>query len=132
MSALRDRVKRRARGRCEYCLLPEKYSTDVPFQLEHIVAVQHRGPTVLPNLAFACHRCNLFKGPNLTSIDPETGRLVKLYNPRRMKWSRHFAWDGPLLIGQTSVGRATVALLRMNHGDRVELRITLIEEGRFP
>src|SRR5262245_4982653 len=73
-----------------------------------------------------------FQGPNLTSIDPESGRLVKLYNPRRMRWSRHFAWDGPLLVGRTSIGRATVALLRINDGTRVELRVALIEEGRFP
>jgi hypothetical protein len=28
---------------------------------------------MIRNLAPACHRCNLHKGPNLTGIDPETG-----------------------------------------------------------
>lgn len=28
------------------------------------------GPAIRINLALACHRCNLRKGPNLTGIDP--------------------------------------------------------------
>ena len=46
-----------------------------------------------------------------------------------MKWALHFRWHGPFLIGRTSVGRATVAVLNTNEGDRVELRQSLWEEG---
>jgi 5-methylcytosine-specific restriction endonuclease McrA len=31
---------------------------------------------MLDNLALACHRCNLRKGPNLTGIDPMSGEMV--------------------------------------------------------
>src|SRR5579884_106586 len=103
-AALRTAVRRRARLRCEYWLLPENLASVVPFQVEHIVARQHGGPTVLANLALACHRCNLHKGPNLTGIDPRTRRLIRLFHPRRMKWVRHFRWDGPYLVGRTPVG----------------------------
>jgi len=56
----------RAGNRCEYCRLPEELS-DVPFHVEHIVARQHQGGDELSNLALACDRCNLYKGPNLAS-----------------------------------------------------------------
>ena len=53
-------------------------------------------------------------------------------HPRRMKWEKHFAWDGPILIGRTDVGRVTISLLNINDPLRVELRKGLIEEGLFP
>jgi hypothetical protein len=35
-------------------------------------------------------------------------------------------------VGRTPVGRATVAVLQMNHEDRIDLRQHLIDEGLFP
>jgi hypothetical protein len=130
--ALRQGVRRRADRCCEYCRLPEAYSFIQPFQVEHIIARKHRGPTALANLALACDRCNLHKGTDLTAIDPLTRLLVRLFHPRRMKWSRHFRWDGPVLKGSTPTGRATIALLQINHEDRVALRQDLIDEGLLP
>ena len=131
-AALRNAVRHRAQFRCEYCLLPEAYAPVTPFQIEHIIARQHGGRTAPSNLALACHHDNLHKGPNLTGIDPVTRKLVRLFHPRRMKWARHFRWDGPLLVGRTPVGRATIAVLQMNHEDRINLRQALIDEGVFP
>src|SRR5271165_4288477 len=34
------------------------------------------------NLALACYHCNAHKGPNLSALDPESGALVRLFNPR--------------------------------------------------
>lgn len=130
--ALRELVRQRARTRCEYCLLSERDSSVLPFQVEHVIARQHGGRTVLANLALACHLCNLHKGPNIAGLDPVTRRLVRLFDPRRMAWDRHFASGGPLIFGRTAIGRATVAVLNMNEGDRVALRQGLIEEGRSP
>jgi hypothetical protein len=130
--ALRSTVRRRARGRCEYCLLSEADAPVTPFQVEHIVAPQHGGPTRLSNLALACHHCNLHKGTNLSGIDPRTRKAVRLFRPRRMKWVRHFRWDGALLIGRTPTGRATIAVLEMNHENPINLRQALIEAGAFP
>jgi 5-methylcytosine-specific restriction endonuclease McrA len=126
--ATRRAVVRRAEGRCEYCHLPETHVL-TPFQVEHIVAKQHRGKDVPSNLAYARLRCNAHKGPNLTGIDPETGQLTRLFNPRRHAWARHFRWQGPVLVGKTALGRTTVEVLAMNHPDRVALREELLQQG---
>jgi len=125
---LREQVRRRAAGCCEYCHLPEAHVM-TPFQLEHVVARQHLGGDTPGNLAYACLRCNLHKGPNLAGIDPKTKKLTKLFNPRRHKWDRHFRWVGALLAGKTAVGRTTIEVLAMNDPNRVALREELIRQG---
>jgi hypothetical protein len=57
------------------------------------------------NLALARHRCNVRKGPNLTGIDPITGDIVPLFDPRRDRWSDHFHLQGPVVEGVTAFGR---------------------------
>jgi len=127
---LRETVATRAERRCEYCLLPERWTT-LPFQLDHIIAEKHGGQTSLENLAYSCLHCNSFKGPNIAGRDDETGETVRLFDPRHDNWSEHFEWDGALLKGRTAVGRATIAVLRLNLAYRVAVRESLIEEGRF-
>jgi hypothetical protein len=84
--------------------------------------------TSLRNLAWACFSCNLRKGPNIAGLDPQTGELTPLFNPRADGWADHFAWDGLLLRGKTAIGRATVAVLDINHVDSVTVREALREE----
>lgn len=64
--------------------------------------------------------------------DPRTGRIVRLFHPRRHQWRQHFLWDGPRLVGLTTIGRATIAVLEINLQHRIALRQALIEEGLFP
>ncbi|MBV9125614.1 MAG: HNH endonuclease [Planctomycetes bacterium] len=130
--ATRELVRRRARRRCKYCRLHEEDDPLFTFHVEHIRARQHGGTDTPGNLALACHQDNLHKEPNLTGIDPVTGKLTRLFNPRRHKWTRHFRWDGLRLVGRTAIGRATVVVLGMNLVDRVTLREALITAGRFP
>jgi hypothetical protein len=118
-----------AAHRCEYWQLPKRYPS-TPFQIDHIVAEEH--PTTAGNLAWACMTCNHHKGPNLGGIDFKTGKRVWLFHPRRHKWSRHFRWDGPVLIGRTAMSRATVDVLAVNLAHRVAQRAALIAEGVFP
>ena len=92
-AATRDLVRRRAADRCEYCLLPQEYS-DLTHHIEHIVAKQHGGTDEVENLALACHRCNLRKGPNLTGIDPATSAVEPLFHPRRDEWTSHVRLRG--------------------------------------
>ena len=124
-------VRLRAGGLCEYCRLPEAVAP-VLFAIDHIIARQHRGQTVADNLAVACMECNLHKGPNIASLDPDSGRLTRLFNPRTDQWSRHFKWDGARLIGKTPIGRVTERTLNFNDELRVELRQSLMNEGLFP
>ncbi|MGH9396165.1 MAG: HNH endonuclease [Terriglobia bacterium] len=124
----RELVRRRAENRCEYCLLPQKFS-ELTHHIEHIVAKQHGGRDDIDNLALACHRCNLCKGPNLTGIDPVSGDVVPLFHPRRDQWAGHFLFRGVRIEGITPVGRATVHVLAMNDARRVELRSELLGHG---
>lgn len=127
-AALRHFVRHRAGDCCEYCRLPQG-AVDAIFHVEHIIALQHGGSNDPSNLAFACDRCNLYKGPNLTSIDPETGALVPLFHPRQDSWQRHFLFRGPRILGLSPRGRATVQLLHMNALRRVQLRAELQAAG---
>ncbi len=129
--ALVSLVSRRARTACEYCRLPQSLSP-IPFEIDHVIAQKHGGATAEANLALACFYCNSFKGPNIAGIDPGSGRIVRLYHPRNDGWTRHFRWEGPLLVGRTPIGRATIAVLAINHPDAVSVRLALIEEGVFP
>jgi hypothetical protein len=105
--------------------------SSIPFEIDHIIAQQHGGRTLAGNLALACFYCNASKGPNIASRDPLTGKLVPLFHPRRHKWSYHFCWEGPYLVGKTAIGRATVRVLAINDPVAVALRESLIEEDRF-
>jgi hypothetical protein len=130
-AALEQLIWQRAGSCCEYCRMPGHLDR-APLQIEHIIARQHGGRTVAGNLALACLHDNSHKGPNIAGLDPETGRLTPLFNPRRHKWGRHFRWQGAYLVGRTAIGRATIAVLNMNHPFRVQLREGLIAEGLFP
>src|SRR5437660_1357839 len=102
---LRRAVRERAGGRCEYYQLVADQCEEA-FCNDHIIAEQHHGPTELDNLAFACAWCNRHKGPNLSRIDPATGQVVVLFNPRRDMWSIHFAWNRCILEQTNSASSA--------------------------
>jgi hypothetical protein len=130
-SAIRQMVRSRAAERCEYCRLAQTAAPVVSFHLEHVVPRQHGGSNDGDNLAWACPHCNRFKGPNLTSLDPETGQLVSLFNPRTQEWKDHFAINGSRIVGLTTSGRATVRLLRMNAEERLKVREELSARGEL-
>jgi hypothetical protein len=123
-------VWQRAQARCEYCRLPSAFHP-TPFQIDHIIARQHGGPTAVDNLALACIHCNRFKGPNIAGLDLDSGEIVRLFHPRRDRWEEHFVWDGPRLKARTSIGRVTIDLLLVNEPEVVAVRKALQEEGAF-
>ena len=130
-TALRQTVRQRARGCCEFCRVPE-VGVLFPHEPDHIVPEQHGGETTLENLALACFHCNRHKGPNLTSIDSETRQIVPLFNPRTDRWSDHFRAEGPRITPLTPTGRATAALLKFNAPGRLRTREALMQAGRYP
>ncbi len=124
-------VRDRAGGRCEYCHDPESLAL-VAFHCEHIVARQHGGADQAENLALACPDCNFRKGPNLTSIDPVSGELTRLFRPRTDSWNDHFVLRGSFVNGRTEIGRATVQLLGFNSTVRQHHRRLLLALGLLP
>jgi hypothetical protein len=129
--SLKALVWQRAGNSCEYCRMPSRLHP-LPFQIDHVIAQKHHGPTAASNLALSCFWCNSYKGPNIAGIDPETAEIVPLFNPRNNRWEGHFRWDGPILNGLTASGRATIEVLGINHPVRVALRESLMAEGVFP
>jgi hypothetical protein len=137
MSEFAGEVRRRAGDRCEYCQLPQSAFRRA-FHIEHIVARQHGGLSRPGNLALACWNCNLKKGPNLSGVDPKTGLVAALFNPRKDEWDNHFSPAIGALIplgiaiqGLTPVGRATVQVLGLNDEMRQLIRYELWVEGLY-
>lgn len=112
-AALRRRVIERARNRCEYCGLAQT-GQEAAFHVDHIHPVADDGPTNFANLALACVGCSLRKGARRIGADPKTERKATLFHPRNEIWRKHFRWSGVRLLGLTTTGRATVALLDLN------------------
>jgi hypothetical protein len=103
----------------------------VTFHIEHVRARVHGGTDDSENLCIACERCNAYKGTNLSGVDPESGDIEHLFDPRHQEWRQHFELCGAEIAGLTPTGRTTVSVLMMNEGRRVQLRAELIARGEF-
>ena len=123
---MRQFARERAGGRCEFCGIHEDHSF-ARHEIDHVVAEKHGGPTTAENLALCCVLCNRYKGSDLASIDPDTGEKVFIYNPRTDSWNEHFRLEIGRVMPLTSVGRATVRLLRLNSEWRIVER-SLLED----
>jgi hypothetical protein len=58
-------------------------------------------------------------------IDPATGAIVSLFNPRVHAWDGHLELSDVTIVGLTAIGRTTIRVLNMNDARRVRLRATL-------
>lgn len=126
--ALRRQVYERAKGCCEYCLIPDLAAFSA-HEIDHIIAEKHGGLTEAENLALSCTLCNKHKGSDLTSIDPETSQIVTLYHPRQDLWHEHFQLKEAEFVPLSAKGRVTIRLLQLNRRDRVEERQLLLQAG---
>ena len=130
-ATLRKLIADRAKGQCEYCLVLES-EVLLAYQPDHIIARQHGGESTAKNLAFACVHCNRNKGPNIASINPNSGQLTPLFNPRTQIWADHFLLEGAYIQPLTPIGRVTIQLFKLNHPERLRIRQALIEMGKYP
>lgn len=128
---LRRLVIQRAAGRCEYCGLSQE-GQEATFHIDHVIPVTAGGQTVAENLALACVSCSLRKAARQTAIDPQSGKEVALYNPRRDTWREHFRWEDAYLVGLTATGRATIEALDMNRVLILAIREEEAALGRHP
>lgn len=131
--AVRRLVRDRAGNRCEYCRHPASYAYS-SFVCDHVIPRVLGSGNDASELAWACAGCNSSKYAKTRACDPQTGRTVPLFNPRRQNWSQHFAWNGDtlLVIGRTATGRATVEALRLNRPELLGLRRLLHAAGEHP
>ena len=130
---LRQLVRRRAKGYCEYCLCPEACATQ-SHSIEHIMPKSRGGTSTEDNLALSCQGCNGSKYNKTQSPDPMTNRAVPLFHPRKHDWHEHFVWspDGLYLTGLSPIGRATIQALDLNRDGVIRLRRLLLLDREHP
>lgn len=130
---LDKKIRLQARNRCGYCLNPQEL---IPYKLEieHIHPKGLGGKPVEENLWLACRECNAHKARKVRALDPLTGKIVKLFNPRKQSWREHFEFsqNSTEIIGKTACGRATVESLQMNNFYQKTARAAWVEAGKFP
>ena len=131
--AINERVRKQAGSRCGYCLSQQRYVLG-KLEIEHIIPQARGGTSDEDNLWLSCRLCNSYKGIQTHGRDPLTGRHVRLFNPRRQKWTRHFHWgkDGTRIVGHTACGRATVSALQLNNIFAVMVRRQWVAAGWHP
>ncbi len=129
----RKQIKERARYLCEYCLSPERFCTAY-YEGDHIIPSSLGGTDNFDNFANTCGGCNNNKSNHTHAIDPLTGQIVPLYNPRIHIWEDHFGWDETyvLMLGISPIGRATIKKLRLNRDEVVNLRTLLVAADLHP
>jgi hypothetical protein len=129
----RRQVREQANDRCGYCQSLQKYVMGI-LEIEHIMPKSAGGLDEEDNLWLACRPCNSYKGTQFQARDPMTKRNVKLFNPRKQKWSRHFEWinNGTHILGITATGRATVLALQLNNSYSVIVRKAWVSVGWHP
>jgi len=131
--SLRHRIDEADRRRCCYCLTAEANS-GTRLTCDHITPVSKGGETTFENVCLACSACNEHKSNTTHAVDPISGEIVSLFNPRTERWSDHFAWstDATRVEGRSPVGRATVTALRLNHPLIVTVRARWARVGWHP
>ncbi len=130
-ASLRRQVVQRASDRCEYCGLSQA-GQEAQFHVDHIKPVASEGLTTLENLALACVSCSLRKGAREEVVDPQTGKLVALFHPRRDLWEAHFKWEALRIAGLTPTGRATLVALQLNRPLALAIREEETHRHRHP
>lgn len=130
---VRQRVADASRFRCGYCLTSQRIIGPL-LEIEHIVPEARGGTSEETNLFLACPRCNGYKSDRIEAVDPDTGKVAPLFNPRIQRWEEHFGWvdGGALVRGKTPEGRATVAALSMNNAQVVAARRLWCSVGWHP
>lgn len=128
------RVREAARHRCGYCRSPQ-HLVMARLHIEHIIPLARGGTDDEMNLWLACPICNGHKSDKIAEVDPDTGSLVPLFNPRLQLWTEHFRWsdNGLLILGTTPTGRATVVALHLNDDpDAMVVRSYWVQVGWYP
>ncbi|WNZ23953.1 HNH endonuclease [Leptolyngbya sp. NK1-12] len=128
---LRQLVSERAQGRCDYCFLHQNFSI-YTYEVDHIIAQKHGGPTTADNLALSCLSCNRHKGTDIATFDPATGEITLLFHPRNQSWVEHFRLNNGRSEGMTPAGRVTAKLLMFNTPTRILERQLLIAQKQYP
>lgn len=128
---LKAKIRRQAKNRCGYCLLPQSLNPTL-LEIEHLLATANGGNDDEENLWLACRLCNGYKATQDKAFDEQTNKNVALFNPRTQIWDEHFEWNEEIIVGKTPCGRATVKALKLNNDIILSVRRRWILAGWFP
>lgn len=130
---IRRKILEVSKKLCEYCKSPKDFSTDL-YSFDHIIPLVLGGKTVFINLAYSCSGCNSFKNQKVVGFDAIDNIEVSLFHPRIQNWSEHFTWndDFTVVIGITTIGRATINTLKLNRPEVINLRRILVLADEHP
>jgi HNH endonuclease len=118
---------------CAYCRSAEAL-TVISFEFENIIPRSAGGATIFENLCLACPSCNRYKAFRQTGFDLVTQQDVNLFHPHLQSWTEHFDWNDNAteIMGLTSVGRVTIAVLKMNRPQLVRIRKMWVKMKEHP
>lgn len=130
---MQNKIRIQAQNRCGYCLLPQNLNPTL-LEIEHIIATANGGTDDEENLWLACRECNSHKSTKEKGFDKKSKRRVKLFNPRKQNWKRHFKFnlEKTKIIGKTACGRGTVEALKLNNETLVAVRKLWVKFNLFP
>lgn len=75
------RIRAAAQNRCGYCLSPH-HLVMARLEVEHIIPLALGGTDDESNLWLACPICNGHKSDKIAAVDPDSGEVQRLFNPR--------------------------------------------------
>jgi len=117
--ALRDQIRQRAAFACEYCGVTET-DTGGLLTIDHYRPQSKGGSDEPENLIYCCSRCNSYKYNYFPASDKEP----YIWNPTLSSRGQHFfELDDGQLKALTSIGKATISLLRLNRIQLVQYRL---------
>ncbi|MEM6769012.1 MAG: HNH endonuclease signature motif containing protein [Bacteroidota bacterium] len=126
---LRRQITEAADNCCEYCRVPRAVAF-ASYHIDHIISEKQGGKTVFSNLALACRLCNLSKGSSIAAYHEYKEALIRLYNPRKDRWTAHFYFrSSGMIVPRTEIGQGTIKVLNLNDLNRVDVRRVLIGRG---
>lgn len=126
---LRRQITEAAGNCCEYCCVPRAVAF-ASYHIDHIISEKQGGKTAYSNLALACRLCNLSKGSSIAAYHEYKEALIRLFNPRKDRWSAHFIMrETGIIAARTEIGQGTIKVLNLNDVNRVGARRVLIARG---
>jgi CRISPR/Cas system Type II protein with McrA/HNH and RuvC-like nuclease domain len=103
-------------------------------EVDHIYPLSKGGKNTEENLWLICGTCNSAKSNKTDAFDEVTNETVSIFNPRTQNWNEHFSWNknATKIIGQTSIGRATILALNLNRERFIKIRKHWVSAGWHP
>lgn len=104
------------------------------FEVDHVIALKHKGTTHPDNLASSCPICNGRKGSDVGTViqSGKQARFVWFFDPRKDKWAAHFKIEDGQILPKTNIGLATTSIFDFNRPEDVEYRRMLQSIGLYP